>query len=297
MWPAAVLVEALLDVLGGALAFRLLDGRSWSAAVRSAVSLAHEQILGGPVWWAMLAVFVLWPCVAGSWPRVWGWRGREHGAFSPAVHAAAALLPAVVLLLGLLPAPDVPEGRQEPAPPSARGPSAGAGDLPSPCPARGAPSAPARPPGLPVPELPTEADAGPAAPPASGVFTTVRVRSVRPVTGTLAQAQDAADRLSRARWTLGADGTLTADGDQAPDLRTTAVRGAARLLSGERTRTTDVSATTAWVDARLDTPADGPPVLRLTYAATGATRAVVACEEFTSVVTSAARIELELARE
>jgi hypothetical protein len=103
-----------------------------------------------------------------------------------------------------------------------------------------------------------------------------------------------ADRLRGARWTLRDDGTLAADLAEVPVLRTTSVDATTRLLTGKRTRRTDVSATTTWMEARLVTGA-GPTVrLDLIRAATGATRAVVDCREFTSTSTTAQRLSLTL---
>lgn len=103
-----------------------------------------------------------------------------------------------------------------------------------------------------------------------------------------------ADRLTHARWTLSPDGTLTAAGPDFPALRTTVVHDGTRLLRGERTRTTDVSATTTWVEARLRTQAGRTVRLDLIHAATGVTHAVVACRAFDSTVTTAARLTLQL---
>ncbi|MFJ4008225.1 hypothetical protein [Streptomyces sp. NPDC090026] len=119
--------------------------------------------------------------------------------------------------------------------------------------------------------------------------------SVQPLSGTPAQAQDMADRTVHARWTLRADGTLTTDTSNLPALHTTALSGTTRLLSGEQTRTTDVSTTTTWVEAQLLTPDGRPLLLHLTQAATGVTHAVVACQKFDTTVTSAALVVLELA--
>lgn len=111
---------------------------------------------------------------------------------------------------------------------------------------------------------------------------------------TLSQAQEVADRLRGARWTLRDDGTLAADPAEVPVLRTTSVDATTRLLTGKRTRRTDVSATTTWMEARLVTGA-GPTVrLDLIRAATGVTRAVVDCREFTSTSTTAQRLSLTL---
>ncbi|MFD5521981.1 phosphotransferase [Streptomyces sp. NPDC127066] len=120
------------------------------------------------------------------------------------------------------------------------------------------------------------------------------VTSADPLSGTRSQAQEVADRLRGARWTLRDDGTPAADLAEVPLLRTTSVDATTRLLTGKRTRRTDVSATTTWMEARLVTGA-GPTVrLDLVRAATGATRAVVDCREFTSTSTTAQRLSLTL---
>ncbi|MEU6319353.1 hypothetical protein [Streptomyces sp. NPDC047009] len=84
---------------------------------------------------------------------------------------------------------------------------------------------------------------------------------MQPLSGSLTQAQDVADRLAHVRWTLTTDGTLTADDADLPALRTTAVHGDTRLLSGERSRTTlSASSPSGWMPvwyARLRvTPCD-----------------------------------------
>ncbi|MER5489924.1 hypothetical protein [Streptomyces sp. NPDC002490] len=295
-WPAAVLVEALLDLLGGALALRLLGGEwdGWDAAWGAALRLAHDQLAGGPLWWGVLVALVGWPLVARRWPRGWGWHGGERGGLPRGAYATGALLPVVLLCLGLLPGPTGPGTVSDGPAPSAT-PSAGPGDLPSPCPSRSAPAPPSPPTDLPSFEDPPPSGAAPVAPGRERAFRTVRVRTVTPLSGTPpGTARDLADRLGRARWRLTADGTLTADLDAVPALRTTSVGGATRLLYGERTGTTEVSATTTWVWARLHTPGGRPPELHLVRAATLATRAVVACRASASTTTSAARLVLEL---
>ncbi|MFF3870859.1 hypothetical protein [Streptomyces sp. NPDC001978] len=67
-----------------------------------------------------------------------------------------------------------------------------------------------------------------------------------------------------------------------------------RILHGDHTRTTDVSATTTWLDARLRTQTGRAMRLDLIRAATGITHAVVACQVFDSTVTTAARLTLQL---
>lgn len=305
LWPAAVLAENLLDLFGAALAHRLLGDSSADDAAWRAVSLAHEQLTSGPTWWAMLVVLAVWPLLAGLWPRLWGWRGRAVGTLSPAVYATSALLPMLVLVLGLLPTGPKPgESSQADsrapdatAVPPAGGSTAAGPTMPTPCPSPSRPAAPGRPEGLPSFEAPRASDTTGSAAPADTrmrSFRTLRVASVKPLSGSLTQAQDMADRLAHARWTLSPDGTLTAEDTDLPALRTTAVHGGTRFLHGEHTRTTDVSTTTTWVDARLHTPAGHAARLDLIRAATGITHAVVGCREFDSTVTAAARLALQL---
>ncbi|MFD7547647.1 hypothetical protein [Streptomyces sp. NPDC059816] len=106
LWPIALLAEALLDLLGGTL------------------------------WWAVLAALVGWPLLARRWPRLWEWRGPEHGVRPLGAHATAALL------VGLLAAPGE-RGTASRPPDVTATPSAGPGGPPRPVPA--APSRPHRP--------------------------------------------------------------------------------------------------------------------------------------------------------
>ncbi|MFE1291156.1 M48 family metalloprotease [Streptomyces sp. NPDC058751] len=234
---------------------------------------------------------------------------RPRAARPATVYAAAVLLPAVVLLLGLLPLASRPAGGvfaddlataapTTPVPGTGTGGGAGGvgGATGTACPGRAAPRDPSRPPGLPVltsgKPSPTGGDADHR--PGPRTFRTLGVTSVEPVSGTRAQAREVADRLRRARWTLREDGTLAADPAEVPVLRTTYADATTRLLTGRRTRRTDVSSTTTWVEARLVTGA-GPTVrLDLVRAATGNTRAVVGCREFTSTSTTAQRLSLTL---
>ncbi|MCX5336429.1 M48 family metalloprotease [Streptomyces sp. NBC_00140] len=305
LWPAAVLTENLLDLFGAALAYRLLGDSPAGDATRRALSLAYEQLASGPTWWAMLAILAVWPLLAGLWPRLWGWRGQAVGTLSPTVYATSALLPVLILVLGLLPAvpkPGEPSQADTRAPdataaPAAGGNTAGGTSLPTPCPSPSKPAAPGRPEGLPSFDAPRVPDSTASAAPADTPmrsFRTLRVTSVEPLSGSLTQAQDMADRLAHARWTLSPDGTLTAQDADLPELRTTAVHDGTRLLHGEHTRTTDVSTTTTWVDARLHAQQGPTARLDLIRAATGNTHAVVACREFDSTVTAAARLALQL---
>ncbi|MFJ2239295.1 M48 family metalloprotease [Streptomyces sp. NPDC087859] len=305
LWPAAVLAENLLDLFGAALAYRLLGDSPAGDATTKAVSLAREQLTSGPTWWAMLVALAVWPLLAGLWPRLWGWRGRAVGTLSPAVYATSALLPVLILILGLLPAvpkPGEPSQADSRVPDATAAPAAGGSKaaeptLPTPCPSPSKPAAPARPEGLPSLDTPLRPDTtGSAAPTDTPKrsFRTLRVASVEPLSGSLTQAQDIADRLAHAHWTLSPDGTLTTLDADLPELRTTAVHDGTRLLHGERTRTTDVSTTTTWVDARLHPQAGPTARLDLIRAATGITHAVVSCREFDSTVTAAARLTLQL---
>jgi Zn-dependent protease with chaperone function len=290
---------------GAALAYRLLGDSSAADATRRAVSLAHKQLTSGLTWWATLGALAVWPLLAGLWPRLWGWRGRAVGTLSPAVYATSALLPVLILVLGLLPASPKPGALSQAdsrAPdattaPAAGGSTAGAATLPTPCPSPSKPAAPGRPEGLPSFDAPRVPDATGSPSPADNrmrSFRTLRVASVELLSGSLTQAQDMADRLAHARWTLSRDGTLTTEEGDLPELSTTAVHNGTHLLHGEHTRTTNVSTTTTWVDARLRTQPGHTARLDLIRAATGITHAVVACREFDSTVTAAARLALQL---
>lgn len=105
----------------------------------------------------------------------------------------------------------------------------------------------------------------------------------------------------RARWWRWrrdlSDGTLSADDPGIPVLHTTMVRGDTRLLYGEQTRTTDVSATTTWLEAGLRTRPRHPARLELVRVATGVRHAAVACWEFDSTVTAATRLALRVEEE
>ncbi|MER6421036.1 hypothetical protein [Streptomyces sp. NPDC001137] len=305
LWPAAVLAENLLDLGGAELAYRLLDDATAADATRRSVSLAQEQLASGPTWWATLGTLAAWPLLTGVWARLWGWRGRPVGTFSPALYATSALLPVGILVLGLLPAgpkPGAPSQADSRAPDATTAPPAGGSTTwgsmpPTPCPSPSRPAAPIRPKGLPSFHSPRVADTTGSASPTDNrmrSFRTLRVTSTEPLSGSLAQAQDVADRLTDVHWTLSPDGTLSASGADLPELRTAVVHDGTRLLRGERTRTTDVSATTTWVDARLHTQTGRTARLDLIRAATGVTHAVVACREFDSTVTTAARLTLQL---
>ncbi|MHB9863753.1 M48 family metalloprotease [Streptomyces sp. YIM S03343] len=300
LWPAAMLTGNLLDLSGGALAFWLLGDTTADDATRRAVALSRAELVSGPVWWAILGAITVWPLLTRRWARLWGWHGRAAaGTLSPTVYATSGLLPVLVLVLGLLPVGPTPGERPQA---TSRSPhatvSTGSGlALPTPCPSRSRPAPPSRPAGLPSFEaLRSNRPTSDTAPTGDRMrsLRTLHVVSTSPLLGSPAQAQDVADRLAHAHWTLGPDGTLTADGADLPVLGTTAVQGGTRLLHGERTRTTDVSATTTWLDARLSISADGTVRLDLIHAATGVTHAVVACRAFDSTVTAAARLVLRL---
>ncbi|MFF2362779.1 hypothetical protein ACFVU0_08690 [Streptomyces sp. NPDC058122] len=323
LWPLALFAQLPLTMLGAFPAYVLL-GASADRAGRQVLALAHESLAGQPAWWATLAVALVWPLATGEGrvPRHTPMTERPGAVRSAAVHAAAVLLPAVLLLVGLLPLaprpvggvfPDDPAGRTTPAATRAPGgggtgtdagagagnsgeAGAGVGATPTACPGRAAPRDPSRPPGLPAFTAgnPSPSAGGPDRSGGPRTFRTLAVISADPLSGTRAQAQEVADRLRGARWTLRDDGTLAADLAEVPVLRTTSVDGTTRLLTGERNRRTDVSATTTWMDARLVT-GTGPTVrLDLVRAVTGATRAVVDCREFTSTSTTAQRVSLTL---
>ncbi|MEV6670056.1 hypothetical protein [Streptomyces sp. NPDC051162] len=107
--PAAALVGTSLDIAGVTVEYRLL-GEGWGWSVRRALWLAHAQLTGGPLWPVLLAVFTVWPLLARLRPRLWGWREEHREVFSVRVYAAAALVPVLVLAVGLVPvaAPPLP---------------------------------------------------------------------------------------------------------------------------------------------------------------------------------------------
>ncbi|WP_406165018.1 M48 family metalloprotease [Streptomyces sp. NBC_00996] len=305
LWPAALLAQLLLAMLGAMPAYVLL-GASQDRATREVLSLAHDTLTTDPAWWATLAAVLVWPLATGV--RSWA-GGRPAFPVSPRVYATAALFPAVVLLVGLLPltsrpAEDVfadgPDGR---ATASTGVPSHGGGSADgtsTACPSRSAPADPPRPPGLPsfTREDPA-APGGPAPHPADGprTFRTLNVTSVESLSGSKVQAQDLGDRLRGARWTLHSDGSLSADVAGVPVLRSTRVSDTTRWLTGRRTERTDVSATTTWMEARLVLDTHQPPRLDVIRAAAQAMRAVVDCREFTSTSSTAQRLSLTLGEE
>ncbi|MFE9093501.1 hypothetical protein [Streptomyces sp. NPDC007264] len=298
LWPLAVCAENALDLLGALLGYHLLGASGPVDATRTALSLARGQLTSGPQWWAILAALAVWPLAADVWQRL---RGRHDtaGTFSPTAYVTSALLllPALALALGFLPAAGTAGDPSRAESPTPGGSTTAAGAPPTPCPTRSRPAAPARPAELPgFDALPTGGSTSTAAPSGGRVraFRTVRVLTAERLSGADAQVQDTADRLRHARWTLHADGTLSAGDPALPVLHTTAVRGDTRLLYGEQTRTTDVSATTTWLAARLRTRAGHPARLELVRATTGVTHAVVACREFDSTVTAAIRLDLQL---
>ncbi|MFF3446169.1 M48 family metalloprotease [Streptomyces sp. NPDC002667] len=308
LWPLALFAQSVLTMLGAFPAYVLL-GASGDRAARQVLALAHESLAGQPAWWATLAVALVRPLEAVTRPA-----GRDPStpARSATVHTAAVLLPALLLLVGLLPLASRPVGgvfADEPAGPAAPAPrtpgtgtgtgtgsgsdaGSGAGSGATACPSRSAPPDPSRPPDLPAftPGKPSSSG-GPSRGPRT--FRTLAVTSAEPLSGTRSQAREVAARLRGARWTLRGDGTLAADLPEVPVLRTTSVDATTRLLTGRRTRRTDVGATTTWMDARLT--GAGPTVrLELVRAATGVTRAVVDCREFTARSTTAQRLSLTL---
>ncbi|MFD5813306.1 M48 family metalloprotease [Streptomyces sp. NPDC127038] len=320
LWPLALAAQTVLTMLGAFPAYVLL-GVPGDLAARQVLALAHESLAGQPAWWATLAVALLWPPAAGDRPA-----GRDPGAPARAVRvrAAAVFLPALLLLVGLLPLAPRPAGgvlADAPADPAARAPGApgegtgtgprtgsgtgtgtgdgsdadaGSGAGATACPSRAAPADPSRPPGLPTFTSGNPASSGGGPPAGPRTFRTLAVRSADPLSGTRSQAREVAGRLSAARWTLREDGTLVADLPEVPLLRTTAVDATARLLTGKRTRRTGIGATTTWMEARLVIGAGPTARLELVRAATGVTRVVVDCREFTSTSTTAQRLSLTL---
>ncbi|MFJ4090824.1 hypothetical protein ACIPYS_04515 [Kitasatospora sp. NPDC089913] len=305
--PLALLADLLLTVAGATVAYRLLDV-PWERAAGRALSLADHQVTAGPEWWAVLAVLAVWPLLAPVWPRLWAPDGRPGGRLSPGPYATAVLVPALVLAVALAPWGSTadPVAAKAPAPAPPADPVATAAPPPATdptgqptgtamatataCPTPSPPAAPARPTGLPAPA--TAAGELPATDPAAvppGTFRTARVVSAEPLLGTPRQLVDeVADRLSGARWTLAADGTLTDDTGEPPLRRTGG-------LHGEKHTTTEVSATAVWTDADLR-PAPDADGLRLVLvrAATGVNHAVIACRAFDATTTTAGVFVLEL---
>ncbi|MFE6745117.1 hypothetical protein ACFVGM_04630 [Kitasatospora purpeofusca] len=298
--PLALLADLLLTTAGATVAYRLLDV-PWGRAAGRALTLAEHQVTGGPEWWAVLAVLAAWPLLAPLRPRIRAPHGRPGGhpddTLSPRPYATAALVPALVLAVGLAPWGST----ADPVAATTRpGPTASAGPPPLPldpldptataCPTPSPPAPPGRPSGLPGPAaasgLPSTDPA--AVPP--GAFRTARVVSAEPLLGTPRPLVDeVADRLARARWTLSADGTLAEDTGEPPLHRRT------DGLHGEKHTTTEVSATTVWTDADLRPAPDGPDVrLVLVRAAVGVDHAVIACRTFDATTTTAAVLVLDL---
>ncbi|MEU0430053.1 M48 family metalloprotease [Streptomyces sp. NPDC006290] len=310
LWPLALFAQLLLTTLGAVPAYALL-GASSDRAVRQVLALAHESLTAQPAWWATLAVAVVWPLITGGRPAR---RDPSATARSTRAYAVAVLFPAVLLLLGLLPLVSRPPGGvfaddpAGPTAPAARAPSgsgpgpgagggAGGGATTTACPSRAAPRDPTRPPGLLTftPGKPSPSgDSEPDRRPGRRTFRTLDVTSAAPLSGTRTQAQEVGDRLRGARWTLHDDGTLTADLAELPVLRTTSVDATTRLLTGERTERTDISATTTWMEARLVAGAGRTARLDLIRAATRDMRVVVDCREFTSTSSTAQRLSLSL---
>ncbi|MFB7380400.1 hypothetical protein ACFC6U_28605 [Kitasatospora purpeofusca] len=293
--PLALLADLLLTTAGATVAYRLLDV-PWGRAAGRALSLADHQVTGGPEWWAVLAVLAVWPLLAPLWPRFWAPHGHPGGTLSPGPYATAALVPALVLAVGLAPwgttADPVakttsPTSTATPVPPVLPlDPTATACPTPSP------PAPPGRPTGLPEPT--TAADGLPSTDPAAvppGTYRTARVVSAEPLLGTPRPlVDDVADRLAAAHWTLTADGTLTEDTGEPPLRRRTGG------LQGEKHTTTEVSATTVRTDADLRPAAPDGPDLRLVLvrAAVGVNHAVIACRAFDATTTTAAVFVLDL---
>ncbi|MFE6489135.1 hypothetical protein ACFVGN_40255 [Streptomyces sp. NPDC057757] len=293
-WPSALLVQLLLTMLGAVPAYVLL-GATWDRATGEVLAMGHGALTGQPAWWATFAVALGWAVVAGVRASR---AGRPSAPRSSLPYVAAVLFPAVVLLVGLLPVVSRPTGdlfADEGGTPGASTTPPRADGAPAACPSPSAPPAPKRPRRLPT--FTTEkgpTTGGPAPTAAPLTFRTLAVTSAEPLTGTASQAQDFGDRLRRARWTLRGDGSLTADVTEIPTLRTTAADGTTRRFTGQRTRRTDVSATTTWLEARLVVEPGTPPRLDLIRAATQAMRAVVNCQEFTSTSSTAMRLSLTL---
>jgi hypothetical protein len=239
---------------------------------------------------------------------------RSAYAGSAKAYAAGVLFPAVLLLVGLLPLVSRPAGGvfaddvAGPTAPATRVPSAGGagsgagsgaggGATTTVCPSPAAPRDPTRPPGLPTftPGKPSSSGGSePDRPRGQRTFRTLGVTSADPLSGTRTQAESVSDRLRLAHWTLHDDGTLTADLAEVPVLRTTSADATTRLLTGERTERTDVSATTTWMEARLVAGAGPTARLDLIRVAARDMRVVVDCRRFTSTSSTAQRLSLTL---
>ncbi|MFE4830214.1 M48 family metalloprotease [Streptomyces sp. NPDC056672] len=105
--PIALLLHAVV-VTCAAIPGLILLGDAPGTAVASSLDLAHRDLLIRPRWAIVLAVVLLWPLLARPWLRLWGAPRIPYPVPHPApyrlrTHLAAALLPALVLAVALLP--------------------------------------------------------------------------------------------------------------------------------------------------------------------------------------------------
>ncbi|MGA5699801.1 hypothetical protein [Peterkaempfera bronchialis] len=299
LWPASVLGTTAVATVMAVPEVHFLNRVPWGDSLHIALALGRGAISdSAPEWLAILALLLLWPLLAPLWPRLWGSRveppavGALLAGYPVRLYAAAAVLPVAVLLAGLLPHGAATALVQ----PAGDGTASAPAVSPS-CPEPHAPAPPRRPA---VPGMPASASPAPTPDPAevqaevqARTFRTTVVVSATPLLGTKAQMHDVQDRLRHAVWTLGPDGSLVSTTGEGP-LHLTGSREGVLLLSGESTLTTEVSATTTWWQAQLRPTADHHAQLTLTRAASQAMHAVVACREFDSASTVAARFVLDL---
>ncbi|MFE7069262.1 hypothetical protein ACFU96_04100 [Streptomyces sp. NPDC057620] len=313
LWPLALLTKLLIAVLGALSAYALLGARQDRLAGH-VLGLAHTSLTADPAWWATLAVVLLWPTATAALART----GRRAIHTTPTVQAAwtaqavrlprpyaiAALLPATLLLLGLLPLGPGPtqdlfpdDRRNTSGSPTAPGLGQPDNATPTPCLSSAPPPAPARPPGLPTfgarRDTPSETPVAPG-PDGPRTFRTAAVVSAETLSGSPQWAHNFGDRLRRTRWTLHTDGRLTADTAEVPVLRSTAAHGTTRLLSGRRTTSTDVGTTTTWMEARLVAGRDGPSRLDLIRASVQALRTGSGCRASSFTTSTSMRLSLDL---
>ncbi|MFE7035247.1 M48 family metalloprotease [Streptomyces sp. NPDC057621] len=313
LWPLALLTKLLIAVLGALSAYALLGARQDRLAGH-VLGLAHTSLTADPAWWATLAVVLLWPTVTAALART----GRRAIHTTPTVQAAwtaqavrlprpyaiAALLPAMLLLLGLLPlGPGPTQGlfpddrRNTSGSPTAPGLGQPDKATPTPCIGSAPPPAPAQPPGLPTFGARRRTPSGtPVAPLPDGprTFRTAAVVSAETLSGSPQWAHNFGDRLRRTGWTLHTDGRLTADTAEVPVLRSTAAHGTTRLFNGRRTTGTDVGTTTTWMEARLVAGRDGPSRLDLIRASVQALRTGSGCRASSFTTSTSMRLSLDL---
>lgn len=102
----ALLVQAVV-VTAFAVPSLILAGDPARNAVASSLDLAHRNLLPVPLWTAILVIVMVWPALDGFWLRLRG-APRPNGpgpsrVRRPRLYLVAALLPATVLVVALLP--------------------------------------------------------------------------------------------------------------------------------------------------------------------------------------------------